>query len=244
MKLRTLIIDDEKFALEKLKNYVKQIPFLELVAACSGTTEALSYLGDNDIDVIFTDIDMPDVNGIRFVESLSNGPYIVFITAYRDFAVDGFRLSAIDYLVKPYDLADFQRAANKVMTAYKKDHILAEPENSNENSIFIKVGTKFLRLDLSDIRYIKAYGEYLQVYVEGLKNPYLTLGSFGDMMKRLSRSFIQVHRSYAVNMDKIQRIENNRIIMDEDTYISVSATHHQAFLDYLQSRSVGKLPKH
>lgn len=244
MKLKTLIIDDEKFALEKLKNYVSSIPFLELVAACSGTTEALTHIANEKIDVIFTDIDMPDVNGIRFVESLSESPYIVFITAYRDYAVDGFRLSAIDYLVKPYDLADFQRACNKVMTAYTKDNLCrSHITRSDENSIFIKVGTKFSRLNLSDIRYIKAYGEYLQVFAEGVSTPYLTLGSFSEMMKRLSRQFVQVHRSYAVNMDKILRIENNRIIMDEETYIPVSETYHQTFLDYLQGRAIGKLPK-
>lgn len=242
MKLKTLIIDDEKFALEKLRKYVNSIPFLELVAACSGTTEALSYIGDTHIDVIFTDIDMPDVNGIRFVESLSCRPYIVFITAYAEYAVDGFRLSATDYLVKPYDLADFQRAANKVLEASKKDHIQELPDG-DENSVFIKVGTKFIRLDLSNIRYIKAYGEYLQVFIEGQRNAYMTLGSFNDMMKRLNKNFVQVHRSYTVNMDKILRIEKNRIVMDEDTYIPVSDTYRQDFIDYLQSRAVGKLPK-
>lgn len=240
--LKTLIIDDEKFALEKLQRYVNSIPFLELVASCSGTTEALSYLGNTPVDVIFTDIDMPDVNGIRFVESLPNHPYIVFITAYAEYAVDGFRLSATDYLVKPYDMADFQRAANKVLKAYRKDH--SQPVTvEDENSIFIKIETKFIRLDMISIRYIKAYGEYLQVYVDGARKPYMTLGSFNDMMKRLNKNFVQVHRSYAVNMDKIIRIERNMIIMDEDTYIPVSDTYRQNFLNYLQTRAVGKLPK-
>lgn len=243
MKLKTLIIDDEKFALEKLQIYVKSIPFLELVAACSGTTEALSYLGNENVDVIFTDIDMPDINGIRFVESLPNRPYIVFITAYSEYAVDGFRLSATDYLMKPYDLADFQRAANKVLEAYKKDNTRPAAAHADSNSLFIKVENKFIRLDMANIRYIKAFGEYLQVFAEERKCAYMTLGSFNDIMRHLNRNFVQVHRSYAVNMDKIVRIEKNRIVMDEETYIPVSDTYRQSFINYLQSRSVGKLPK-
>lgn len=241
MKLRTLIIDDEKFALEKLQTYVERTPVLELIAKCSGTTEAMSVLTDQEVDVIFTDIDMPDIDGVRFIESLSCRPYVVFITAYRDFAVDGFRLGATDYLLKPYDFADFQKSVAKVTEAYKKDHpVMPQPE---ENSLFIKIEHKFVRLDMNSIRYVKSFGEYLQIFVDGVRSPYLTLGSFGDIMRRLNRNFIQVHRSYAVNMNKIQQIEKNHIIMDEETSIPVSDSYRQDFIAYLQNRSFGKLPK-
>lgn len=245
MKLKTIIIDDEQFALDKMRNYVERIPFFELVAACSGTSEALTYMSEQDIDVIFTDIDMPDVNGIKFIEALTNRPLVVFITAYRDFAVEGFRLSAADYLVKPYDFADFQRSANKVLDYYRRNHAssILNKETATDNSIFIKVENKFERIDSASIRYIKASGEYLQVFVDGRNYPYMTLGSFHELLGHLNYNFIQVHRSYAVNMDKVMRIEKNRIIMDEDLQIPIGDTYRKDFFEYMKDKTIGKLPK-
>lgn len=243
MNLKTIIIDDEQYALDKLQDYVKRTPFLQLVAACSGTTEALKYLQEEDIDVIFTDIEMPDIDGIRFIESLTNRPQVVFITAYRDFAIEGFRLSATDYLLKPYDMADFQRAANKVRDLYQKNLNLKEINTSTSDSIFIKVETRFERVELSSIKYIKGYGEYLQIFTEGRKTPLMTISSFSEILTKLNEHFIQVHRSYVVNMDKIQRVEKNRILFDEETIIPIGTTHRDAFINYLQSRSIGKVYK-
>lgn len=242
MKLKTLIIDDEQFALDKLRSYVEMMPTLELVAACSGTTEAMSYICDGNIDVIFTDIDLPDVNGIKFVESLQNPPLIVFTTAYREYAVDGFRLSAVDYLVKPYDLADFQRAVAKVCEAYRKDHSASDEIDPN-GAIFIKVETKFERIPFKDILYVKGYGEYLQVFVENRPQPLLTLSSFPEIATKLSSNFVQIHRSYTVNMDKVIKVGKNTVTLDEETVIPVSIKCRDNFLNYLNKHSIGKLYK-
>lgn len=243
MKLKTLIIDDEQYALDKLQNYVEHTDFLELVAACCGTTEALKHLREEEIDVIFTDIEMPDIDGIRFIESLTKRPLVVFITAYRDFAIEGFRLSATDYLLKPYDLADFQRAANKVMDAYRKNQAIQGRKASSSDSVFIKVETRFERVSLSSIKYIKGYGEYLQIFTEGKKTPIMTISSFSEILSKLNEHFIQVHRSYVVNMEKVHRVEKNRIICDEEIAIPIGNTHRDAFINYLQSRSIGKVFK-
>lgn len=242
MKLRTLIIDDEQFALDKLRNYVEMMPTLELVAACSGTTEAMSYICEGDIDVIFTDIDLPDVNGIKFVESLRNPPLIVFITAYREYAVDGFRLSAVDYLVKPYDLADFQRAVAKVCEVSRQNRQSNEGIDPN-GAIFIKVETKFERVSFKDILYVKGYGEYLQVFVENRPQPLMTLSSFPEIGKKLSNNFVQIHRSYTVNMDKVTKVGKNTVTIGEDTSIPVSIKCRDNFLNYLNKHSIGKLYK-
>lgn len=244
MKLKTIIIDDEPVALEKLKSYVETVPFLDLVAECQGSTEALEYMSKegNDVDVIFTDIEMPDINGVAFIESLTNSPLVVFTTAFRDFATDGFRLSAVDYLVKPYRQLDFQRAANKVLEAYKAKKGYPATNGANE-SVFIKVETRFERVALSDIRYIKGFGEYLQIFVENRREPLLTISSFANLLEKLNPTFIQAHRSYVVNMNKVLRIEKSRIIMDSDVYIPISNTYREQVLEYVNSKAVGREAK-
>lgn len=242
MTLRTIIIDDEQFALDKLRSYVEQMPYLTLVGEFSGTTDALKFLSNEEVDVIFTDIEMPDMNGIRFVESVPGNPQIVFITAYRDFALDGFRLSATDYLVKPYDFTEFKRACDKVIDNYRRTHAMGEAKYPME-SLFVKVETKFEKIVLSKILYIKGYGEYLQIYIADRRTPVMTISSFSEIMSRLGSCFIQVHRSYIANMDRVKRVEKNRIILEEDTEIPIGNTHRDSFLNYLRTCSIGKIYK-
>lgn len=242
MKLRTLIIDDEQFALDKLRSYVEQTPYLELTAEFSSSTEALEYLGKEEVDVIFTDIEMPDMNGIQFVELIQGKARIVFITAYREYALDGFRLSATDYLVKPYDMADFRRASDRVLDDYLKNHAMGEATQPAE-SLFVKVETRFERITINDILYIKGYGEYLQIYIAGKRTPLMTISSFSEILTRLSNSFIQIHRSYIVNMDRVKRVEKNRVIIEDETDVPIGNTHKDTFLNYLRNCSIGKMYK-
>lgn len=235
MKLRTLIIDDEPIALEKLRNYASKVPFLELAAVCRNGIEAAEVIAGRQIDVVFTDINMPDMSGMDFVASLTSPPLVVFISAYADYAVDSYRLSAVDYLLKPYGFADFQRAANKVLEQY---NLRAHQDRDNRDdetadSIFIKVDYKYVRVRLADIRYIKGCGEYLQIYVAGCASPLMTLSSFGAMMSRLPANILQVHRSYAVNMHAIQSISKNKIVMDADTVIPVGDSYKDGLQIYL-----------
>lgn len=244
MKLRTLIIDDEPIALEKLGKYVEKVPFLELVSSCESALDAIAVLNDTPVDLIFTDINMPDLNGMDFIASLSSTPMVVFITAYAQYAVDSYRLSAVDYLLKPYGFAEFQRAANKALEVYstRKQSVAAPqspyPQNAND-SLFIKVDYRYVRVKLASICYIKGYGEYLQIYTEGSANPLLTLSSFADIKERLSDNFLQVHRSYIVNMDQVESINRGRIIMDADTYIPIGDSFKNAMQAYLLEHSVG-----
>lgn len=257
MKLRTVIIDDEPIALGKLRSYVEKTPYLQLAGAFSNGMEALEMMASsaNDVDVIFTDINMPDLNGMEMVSSLSHPPMIVFITAHPDYAAESYRHSAIDYLLKPYSFADFQRAAGKVMERYALLHP-ARHDNpdgtstpapataaSDSGSIFIKVDYRFVRVNLADIRYIKGYGEYLQVYTVTDTAPLLTLSSFAAIREKLSGSFIQIHRSYIVNMDHVIHIERARIVMDADTYLPVGDSYKANLQAYLASCSIGGVTK-
>lgn len=248
-RLRTLIIDDEPIALEKLRNYVAKTPSLELVAACESPLEATAAIASDDIDLIFTDINMPDLNGLEFVGSLQSPPMVVFITAYDNYAVESYRLSAVDYILKPYSLADFQRAANKALSLYRlkmRESGLPASETAaaeavpSPGTLFIKVDYRYINVRLADIRFIKGYGEYLQIFTLRRDSPLLTLSSFASIADRLPAHFLQVHRSYIVNMEQVERIERNRIVMDADTLIPVGDSYREAFAAYLSSHSVGR----
>lgn len=238
MKLRTIAIDDEPIALEKLRQYIEKIPFLQLCGTYCSALDAMNALNGQDVDLIFTDINMPDLDGLDFIKSLSKPPMTVFITAYPDYAVDSYRVSALDYLLKPYSFADFNRSACKALEHFKL-HNAAEPKDEERKSLFVKVDYKYIRVEFSSISYIKGYGEYLQIYVEGRPNPVVTLSSFAAIMQQLPNNFIQVHRSYIVNIDLIERIEKNRIIVDNDTYIPVGDTYKAAFDRRVQERAIG-----
>lgn len=252
MALRTLIIDDEPIALEKLKKYVDKVPFLELAAACENGFDAIDCISSSEggIDLIITDINMPDLNGMEFVKSLKEAPMVIFTTAYAQYAVDSYKVSAVDYLLKPYGFADFHQAVSKAWELYEArarqaaaGEIAVQPGGGTPSSLFIKVDYRYVRVALSDIRYIKGYGEYLQVYVVGKNSPLLTLSSFASIREKLSDSFLQVHRSFIVNMDHVEQIERGRVVMDADTYIPVGDSYRPAFQQFLASRSVGKAGK-
>lgn len=245
MKLRTLIIDDEPIALEKLRKYVGKIPFLELVGACESALDASAFLADNPVDLIFTDINMPDLSGMDFIASLPTAPMVVFITAYAQYAVDSYRLSAVDYLLKPYGFAEFQRAANKALENYSVRSVQpsAAGQQSQNDSLFVKVDYRYVRVSLASVRYIKGYGEYLQIFTAESSAPLLTLSSFADIKERLTDNFLQVHRSYIVNMDQVESISRGRIIMDADTYIPVGDSFKNALQTYLLDHSIGSVRK-
>lgn len=237
MKIRTVIIDDEPIALEKLRSYVAKVPFLELVGQFSSAVEATDCIINEPVDAVFTDISMPDLDGMKFIESLSCPPMVVFTTAYSQYAIDSYRLAAVDYLLKPYGFADFQRAANKLLQLYQG----RAPRKADDvtRSLFVKTDYRYVRVDLSAIRYIKGYGEYLQLFVEGQASPLLTLSSFAAIRDKLTDSFVQIHRSYIVNMDRVERIEKSRVVMDAETWLPVSDSFRSDFLGYLSRHSAG-----
>lgn len=230
MSIRTLIIDDEPIALEKLKSYTEQIPALYLEKECSDGLEALNYLNEHDVDLIITDINMPDLNGVDLIKSLKGSPFVIFITAYSEFAVDSYSVSAVDYLLKPYSFVDFSRAVNKVVERFQ-----AKKKGGMEyrDSLFVKVDHRLMRVEIPSIRYIKGYGEYLQIFIEDKSHPIVTLSSFASIKEKLPDNFIQVHRSYIVNVNHIEVVDRKRIVMDKDTEIPVGDSYKNMLQDYL-----------
>lgn len=231
--IRCIAIDDEPLALKQIALYVEKTPFLSLEGQFDNALQALSFLQENEIDLMFVDINMPDLSGMDFVKSLKNAPGVIFTTAYSEYAIEGFRVDAIDYLLKPIGYSDFLKAAEK---AKERNSPKAEAINSIESTekfLLIKSEYKILRINLSDIKYIEGMREYLRIHIENQK-AVMTLMSMKKMEEYLpSNSFMRVHRSFIVNLNKITTIERNRIVFDNDVYIPVSEQHKAKFQKYL-----------
>lgn len=239
--LRTLIIDDEPIALEKLKNYVEKSPALELAGVCESGFEAMQFMKEHEVDLLVTDINMPDLNGLEFIRSLKNPPLVIFTTAHPQYAIDGYKVSAVDYLLKPYGFMEFSQAANKAAEIFEALHAVPKaPAAPEDGCIFIKVDYKYVRVDLKDVRYIKGYGEYLQIFLESKDQPLVTLSSFSAMRRLLSDEFLQVHRSYIVNMRHVEQIVRGRLKLDEEILIPIGDSYKEEFQKYLQAHSIGK----
>jgi len=237
--IRVLAIDDEPLALQQLAAYIKKIPFLELVSECQSAIEAKGILNNDNIDAIFCDINMPDLNGMDFVKSLSTPPLIVFTTAYSEYAVEGFKVDAVDYLLKPFGLDDFKRAANRLQERLevRQEPVIATPE---DDSIFVKTDYRVIKLAISDIRYIEGMSEYLKIHLDSQPKPIVTLLSMKKMEEYLPAHFMRIHRSYIINLKKIQEVNKNRVIMDSETYLPIGDNYKDAFNDYLNKKFLGK----
>ena len=261
--IRVLAIDDEPLALQQLTAYIQKIPFLELVGQCQSAIEAKEKLNEENIDAIFCDINMPDLNGMDFVKSLAAPPLIVFTTAYSEYAVEGFQVNAVDYLLKPFGLDEFKRAANRLKERISPPALpqgegasattvnsqlsarlcrLAQPRtlNSEDDTIFLKTDYKVVKIAISDIRYIEGMSEYLKVHLRSSQKPIITLLSMKKIEERLPDCFMRIHRSYIINLTKIQEVNKNRVIMDSETYLPIGDLYKETFQNYLNTKFLGK----
>ena len=255
--IRCMAIDDEPLALQQIVTYINKVPFLELAAQCQSALEARQFLEQDTVDAIFCDINMPDLNGMDFIKSLVTPPMVVFTTAYAEYAVEGFKVNAVDYLLKPFGLQDFQRAANRLKDrlspklgddrGLNKGNISSssDPQPPNlggleDDTIFLKTEYRIVKVSISDIRYVEAMSEYLKVHIEGDSKPIITLLSMKKMEERLPDYFMRIHRSYIVNLKMIQEVNKNRIIMDKDTYLPIGDMYKDAFQQYLDTKFLGK----
>ena len=238
--IRCLAIDDEPLALGQLVAYINKVPFLELAAQCQSALEARNFLENDTVDAIFCDINMPDLNGMDFVKSLAVPPLIVFTTAYSEYAVEGFKINAVDYLLKPFGLQDLQRAANRIKDRLTESVAAAKPATDSTDSLFLKTDYRIVKVNIPDIRYVEAMSEYLKVWIEGEAKPIISLLSMKKMEEHLPNNFMRIHRSYIINLDKIQEVNKNRVIMDSDTYLPIGDLYKEAFQAYLDTKFLGK----
>lgn len=244
--IKVLAIDDEPLALRQLTTYISKVPFLELVGQCQSALEAREILEKEVIDALFCDINMPDLSGMDFVRQLAAPPLIVFTTAYSEYAVEGYKVNAVDYLLKPFGMNDFLRAAMKVQEQYNLRHQnspavqQSTPVDQSDGTIFVKTDYRVVRITIADIRYVEGMSEYLKIYLEGQK-PVITLLSMKKMEDYLPpHQFMRIHRSYIVNLQKIQEVNKNRVILDSETNLPLGDLYKEQFNDYLTKNFLGK----
>jgi len=213
-----IIVDDEPLARDVIKNYVSNTPFLELRESFENAWELQSYLSDHTVDLIFLDIQMPGLDGLTFMKSVKNPPAVIFITAYRDYAVEAFDVSAVDYLLKPVGYDRFLKAVNKIATHIPEKE---NTENQPKEAIYTLVDRQMKRLLLSEIIYLEAQGDYVKVFLLDEK-PILTKRTLQDIISELPKaSFLQIHRSFVINKAHIKAYTTEKIQV-QDRWLKIS----------------------
>ncbi len=235
MMLTCAIIDDEPLALDLLESYAAKTPFLKMEGKYSSAVQAMQELSDKPVDLLFLDIQMPELNGLEFSKMLAPHTRIVFTTAFSQYALDGYKVNALDYLLKPISYLDFLQAANKALQWFEL--LQKATKGESPDTIFVKSEYKLVQIELKNILYVEGLKDYVKIYEEGNAKPILSLMSLKAMEELLpSTKFIRVHRSFIVQKDKIRLVERGRIVFGKN-YIPISDSYKQAFQDFLDTRS-------
>lgn len=231
--IKVVAIDDEPLALQLVREYVEKTPFLELAGIFDNPLEAVAFIRSSDVDLVLLDIQMPDLTGTELAGVISGGPKVVFTTAYEKYALEGFRLDAVDYLLKPFSYGEFLKAvqkAEKLINLERKE--LPSLEVSKE-FLFIKSDYKIRRIDFSEIHYIEGLKDYVKIFLRGEKKPVLSLSTMKALEARLPEErFMRVHRSYIVNLETVKVIERGRIVYGE-VRIPVTDQYRERFQEFL-----------
>jgi two-component system response regulator LytT len=235
--MKCLVVDDEPLALDILESYIKKVPDLELVGKCSNALEASEFLKNHKVDLMFLDIQMPEITGLEFMRSLSNPPLVVFSTAYSEFAVEGFELNALDYLLKPVAFDRFNKTIERVreyMSLKKSDEVEA-PDLENDH-IFIKSNQKQVKLSYDQIFYVEAFADYVKLYTA--EKRYITLQTMKNMELKLPKEkFIRVHRSFIVGLKYITSFNSSEVEIGA-VKIPVGKNYKDEFLLKLRSKNI------
>lgn len=238
MILKCAIVDDEPLALELLKSYVKKTPVLELNDAYSSAIEAMKMLPDNPVDLLFLDIQMPELNGLEFSHMVPEDTRIVFTTAFGQYALDGYKVNALDYLLKPISYTDFLQSVNKAVQWFDRKRGTDNEPTDKPDFIYVKSDYKLIQISLKDILYIEGLKDYVKIHLEGESRPILSLTSLKALEEKLPTDrFIRVHRSYIVQKQKIKVIDKARIVFGKE-YIPVSESYKQELQNYINDHSV------
>ncbi len=224
MELKCIAIDDEPFALELIRQYVAKVPELKLIHTFDDAISGGEFLRENKVDLLFIDINMPDITGIELVRSLENKPITIFTTAYKKFAFEGFELEAIDYLLKPISFERFSKAVQRAISF----HELRLPKNADSNEsgyFFVRSEYKMIKIELNDILYIEGLEDYIRIHLASEK-PVLTLMTLKSMLEKLpAENFKRIHRSYIVPVNKVKSILNRKLTLSNGTELPISDSY-------------------
>lgn len=231
--MRTIAIDDEPLALSLVSSYIKKTGFLELIALFDNPIDAIDFLQDEDVELVFLDIQMPELTGVDFVKTLVNPPKIIFTTAFEKYALEGFKLNAIDYLLKPFSYAEFLISVNKAMKIFELESNENE-EDKNAEFLFLKSEYKIRRISFNNILYIEGLKDYVKVFLQSDDLPILSISTIKSLESKLpAKKFMRIHRSFIVNLEKIEIIERSRIVFGKK-HIPVSDHYKTQFQDFVK----------
>lgn len=244
--IRCIAIDDEPLALRQVKSYISKIPTLELVAACSNAAEAQTVLDAESVDLLFVDINMPDINGIDFVRGLENPPMVIFTTAYSEYAIEGFRLDAVDYLLKPFAFSEFNKAVDKACSLFEliklrdgktagvEYEAVAPETETDEDYISVKADYKVTLVRHADIIYLESVGEYVRLHLTN-GSTITTLFRLKNMESLLpERKFMRIHRSYIINLSHLTSFTRGKVYLSCGDDLPVGANYREAFREYAE----------
>jgi two-component system, LytTR family, response regulator LytT len=231
--LRCIAIDDEPLALRLVETFIEQTPFLVLAGSCSSAIEAMKMIKEQPADVVFLDINMPNFSGMELARWMQQQPQplpkIIFTTAYNHYAIEGYKVNAVDYLLKPFNYEEFLRAATKALQLFESAAPVNAPVAAEEDAIFIKVEYQWIRVNYKDILYIEALKDYVRLHLQAPQNAILSLTSLKILEERLPSSrFMRVHRSFIVALDKITAITKNALFVDK-MEITIGEQYRDAF---------------
>jgi len=234
-KLTCLIVDDEPLALDLIESYVRRTPFLELAGRCASAFEAMEKIDNQAVDLIFLDIQMPDLSGLEFSRTLREGPRVIFTTAFEAYALEGFKVDALDYLLKPFNYEEFLRAANKAKAYFQ---LRDGQRETGEISpfLYVKSEYKLIKINLNEVLYFEGLKDYVKIHLKTQDRPILTLMSLKALEEKLpAEQFMRVHRSYIVNLEKIELVERSRVVIG-DFAVVVAEQYREKFQKYLSSK--------
>lgn len=223
MKINCLIIDDEPASQDVLKKFISDISWMEIKGICNNAIEAIEIVEKERIDVLFLDINMPKLSGLSFYKSLNNPPLVIFTTAYSEYAVDGFNLNAVDYLLKPFSFDRFYQSVEKVRNIV----------NKNSNQLVLKSDKKLFLVQLDDILYVESLGDYIKVHTSNQNLVvYKTMNAISNSLPE--DKFFRVHKSFIINLEKISYVEGNQIAIDNNK-IPIGQKYKSIFLDTIKN---------
>ncbi|MWW23997.1 LytR/AlgR family response regulator transcription factor [Algibacter lectus] len=239
--MKCVIIDDEPLAIDVVESYVQQVGGIEIVAKCTNPLEAIILLNKHQVDLVFLDIEMPNLTGIDLVKTIDNMPQFIFTTAYPEYALDGFNLNATDYLVKPIPFHRFLKAISRAKEKYELENkVVVSPQVTEtaapvavNNFIFVKSEYENIKINIDTIIYLQGLKDYIKIYTSDTQKPILTLSSFKDILDKLPPSkFIRVHKSYVVSIEHIKAIQKSKILV-ADMRIPVGETYKDTVMKRL-----------
>jgi len=235
--MKCIIIDDEPLAVDVIEAYLQQVGGMEIVAKCNNPLEAITILNKHQVDLVFLDIEMPNLTGLDLVKTIENIPQFIFTTAYPQYALEGFELNATDYLVKPIPFQRFLKAVSRAKEKYELEqttfsNVTSETLEEKPDFIFVKSEYENIKINVHDIDYIEGLKDYIKIHVKSSSKSLLTLSSFKNILEKLPSNFIRTHRSYIINIDSIRALQKTKVIIG-DVRIPIGETYKETVLKRL-----------